>query len=237
MNKHIVKKKQVYNITPFTLLDFPSHVACIVWLCGCGMRCGYCYNTDIVTGSGNYSYDEVLEFLETRKGLLQGVVLCGGEPLFGYDNSMLSFIVKVKNMGFMVKLDTNGVHYENLQELLDMGLLDFVALDFKAPKDKFELVTQNPSHYFEFFINSVIMLIKSGINFEIRTTIHPDLLDTYDIQMMIKTLEDIGYNGTYYLQNFLESKENFGNLTKKPSSVDLKNFHTDKFKIEYRNFN
>ncbi|QOG13250.1 anaerobic ribonucleoside-triphosphate reductase activating protein [Arcobacter sp. FWKO B] len=230
------KKKRVYNITPFTLLDYPAKSACIVWFSGCGMRCGYCYNTEIVTSDGNYSYFEVLSFLYKRQGLLQGVVLCGGEPLFSYDEYMLEFIKKIKEMGFLVKLDTNGVNFKGLKELIDLNLLDYVALDFKSTKEKFNLVTQNPNFYYEYVLNSINLLIESKIEFEIRTTVHDNLLNIDDITNMIKTLENLYFKGSYFIQNFLESKTNFANLQKSYNQIDTNLLTSDKFKIKFRNY-
>lgn len=234
--EHIFKRKRVYNLTPFTLLDYPNKTACIVWFSGCGMRCGYCYNADIVESSGNYDYFEVLSFLHRRKGLLQGVVLCGGEPLFYYDKDMFEFIKKVKEMGFLVKLDTNGINYEALKELVESNLIDYVALDFKAPQYKFEYITQNSIKQFDLFLNSLKFLIDSKIDFELRTTFHPQLLNSDDIQDMIGVLESLDYKGKYYIQNFIESKSNFGNLKKQIHKINFDLLESDKIEIGYRNF-
>ncbi|MBU1989268.1 anaerobic ribonucleoside-triphosphate reductase activating protein [bacterium] len=229
-------KKHIYNLTPFTLLDFPGKVACVVWFSGCGMRCGYCYNTEIVTGHANYTYEDALKFLQTRKGLLQGVVLCGGEPLFSFDDEMLHFIKEIKEMGFLVKLDTNGVNFKALQRLLDEKVLDFIALDFKAPKNKFQLVTKNKTYSYKLFLNSLKILIKHDTKFEVRTTVHQDLLGLDDIQNMVDVLESLNYRGDYCLQNFVESEKNFQNLTKRHDSFDIKKITSENLNILYRNF-
>ena len=234
--EHIFKRKRVYNLTPFTLLDYPSKTACIVWFSGCGMRCEYCYNTDIVESNGNYDYFAVLSFLHKRKGLLQGVVLCGGEPLFNYDKDMLEFIKKVKEMGFLIKLDTNGINYEALKELVESNLIDYVALDFKAPKYKFEYITNNNVKKFDLFLDSVKLLINTKIDFELRTTFHPKLLNNDDIKDMLDVIESLEYRGKYYIQNFMESQNNFGNLKKEIYTFDFDIINNGTVEIKYRNF-
>lgn len=211
-------------------------MACIVWFSGCGMRCGYCYNTEIVTGEAHYDYKDVLAFLDTRRGLLQGVVLCGGEALFSFDYAMFAFIQEIRKMGFLLKLDTNGINYQALEKLITAKLLDFVALDFKAPKNKFELVTQNKSHFYDFFLRSLEILIKSEIAFEIRTTLHQDLLTLEDIQEIVLVLDSLHYKGVYYLQNFIDGKKNFQNLSKKYNGFDPRKINKYSLDIEYRNF-
>jgi pyruvate formate lyase activating enzyme len=200
------------------------------------MRCEYCYNTDIVESNGNYDYFEVLSFLHKRKGLLQGVVLCGGEPLFNYDKDMLEFIKKVKEMGFLIKLDTNGINYEALKELVESNLIDYVALDFKAPKYKFEYITNNNVKKFDLFLDSVKLLINTKIDFELRTTFHPKLLNNDDIKDMLDLIESLEYRGKYYIQNFMESQNNFGNLKKEIYTFDFDSINNGTVEIKYRNF-
>jgi pyruvate formate lyase activating enzyme len=200
------------------------------------MRCEYCYNTDIVESNGNYDYFEVLSFLHKRKGLLQGVVLCGGEPLFNYDKDMLEFIKKVKDMGFLIKLDTNGINYEALKELVESNLIDYVALDFKAPKYKFQYITNNNVKKFDLFLDSVKLLINTKIDFELRTTFHPKLLNNDDIKDMLDLIESLEYRGKYYIQNFIESKSNFGDLKKEIRKINFDGLKSDKVEIGYRNF-
>lgn len=114
--------KPVSNITPFTLLDYPGKSACIFWYSGCNMRCLYCYNPEIVFGKGKFSFPEMISFLETRKGLLDAVVFSGGECLI--HKNIVEQIRTVKEMGFLVKVDTNGSSPKVLSELLEQNLLD-----------------------------------------------------------------------------------------------------------------
>jgi pyruvate formate lyase activating enzyme len=178
------------------------------------MRCDYCYNSDIVFAkNGNYTINDIVEFLKTRIGLLDGVVLSGGEAT-EYD--LVEFCKEIKKLNFSIKLDTNGTNPYIIDKLLELNLLDFIALDYKAPKEKFVKITHSKSY--DKFSKTLNMLIKSDIVFEVRTTIHANLLDVDDINTIIYDLKNRGYSNKYYLQEFLDTQINIANL-KKPSKV------------------
>lgn len=191
-------KKIVHSITAFTLLDYPDHTACILWFAGCNMKCSYCYNPEIVFGKGSYSIPEIISFLEKRKGLLDAVVFSGGECLL-YKES-IELMILIKRMGFLIKIDTNGSKPTRLQEAVALGLMDYVALDFKATRAKFKSITE--SKFYEHFLECLSILQLSKTPFEVRTTVHSDLLLESDIATMIELLEDNSYIGIYFLQNF-----------------------------------
>ncbi len=191
--------KPIYSLTPFTLLDYPHKSACILWFAGCNMRCLYCYNPEIVFGKGTLSFEKALDFLKSRKQLLDAVVFSGGECLL--HKKSISFVAEVKKMGFLVKIDTNGSQPKVLEELIKKEHIDYVALDFKAMPENFEKITQ--SKLFIPFEKSLLLLLQSGISFEVRTTVHSELLKKNDIQQMISYLEKIGYVGNYYIQHFV----------------------------------
>ncbi|MCW8894387.1 anaerobic ribonucleoside-triphosphate reductase activating protein [Sulfurimonas sp.] len=221
--------KVIYDYTPFTHLDYPNHLACIVWFSGCNMRCDYCYNKDIVFAKdGIYSYDEVLKFLKTRQNLLEAVVLSGGEAS-SYD--LVPFCQEIKKLGFKIKLDTNGTNYLHVKELLDLDLLDYIALDYKAPKDKFTQITH--SNKYDEFSKTLDMLIQSPVNFEARTTIHSDLLNENDINIIIKDLVSRGYKEKYYLQEFLDTTTSIADL-KAPTKTFNKALLSNDLQIVWR---
>ena len=200
--------KTIYDLTSFTHLDYPDHLACIVWFSGCNMRCDYCYNKDIVFAkSGKYSLEDILTFLKTRVGLLEAVVLSGGEAS-SYDLTL--FCQKIRELGFKIKLDTNGTNFAHTKELLELKLLDYIALDYKAPESKFIQITH--SNKYNEFSKTLDLLINTGFNFEVRTTIHNDLLNTDDINKIIIDLKQRGYDKPYYLQEFLDTGSNIGNI-------------------------
>jgi len=224
-----LNKQIVYDLTKFSHLDFPDHLACIVWFVGCNMRCDYCYNKDIVfTHNGKYSLEDVVTFLERRVGLLDGVVLSGGEAT---SHNLILFCQKVKSLGFKIKLDTNGTNYNNIKELIDLDLIDYIALDYKAPEYKYYEITH--SNAFSLFENTLIYLIQNGIHFEVRTTVHNDLLSEKDINFIVNDLIQKGYKNTYFLQEFMDTEKNIGNISTPIKSFD-KNLISKNLNIVYR---
>lgn len=209
-------KKIIYNITPFTTTDYKDHLSCIVWFNSCNMRCQYCYNPDIVSSmSGLYTVEDLLIFLNKRVGLLDAVVLSGGEATI---HNLIEICKDIKALGYKIKLDTNGSNPKQIKELIQNQLLDYVALDFKAPKDKFKEITK--SNLYDNFIKSLKIIEKSTINYEVRTTVHNDLLNEDDINKMQSILVKNHYKENYYLQNFLEV-ENIANLKASTKRFDL----------------
>ena len=194
--------RPIYDITPFTALDYPDRLSAIVWFSGCNMRCGYCYNTDIVLKGGKLTFIDALEFLKTRTNLLDGVVLSGGEATTIKD--LTYFTKEVKRLGFLVKLDTNGSNPKLLRSLLKENLLDYVAMDFKGVKEKFLKITKLDAY--ENFLSCLELLQNSQIEFEIRTTYHHRLLNEQDLNNMIDVLYRNGYNTTFYIQLAREEK-------------------------------
>jgi len=223
--------KPIYSITPFTLLDYPDKTACILWFAGCNMKCLYCYNPDIVFGKGKVSIEETLHFLKTRKILLDGVVLSGGECT-SY-KSIKPLLQEIKKLGFLVKIDTNGSNPDRLMGLIKENLVDYIALDFKATTAKFRAITQ--SDLFLKFSKTLNYLIQSGFPFEVRTTLHSELLNKADISEMIGFLEEKGYHGSYYLQNYRNDSETIGHLNNSArNGFGVSDFRSD-LNIVFRN--
>lgn len=225
----------IYSVTPFTMLDFPGQTACIVWFSGCNMRCGYCHNPEIVKGKGRGTVEQVLEFLEKRKGLLDGVVLSGGEATIY--KGLVNFAGQIKRLGYAVKLDTNGTRPDIIQEMLQNNLLDYVALDYKAPASKYKKVTA--TQLFKHFDETLSRLCwQDKIPFEIRTTVHRDLLDEKAIADIMEDLSARGYRGVYYVQNYINNNNPIlGNLPPQKQSLDITKLPPPKgFTIEFRNF-
>jgi len=188
----------IYDITPFTALDFAGKLSAIIWFAGCNLRCAYCYNPHIVFGKGTISIAQVAAFLQKRRGLLEGVVMSGGEPTSC--DSLIEICAYSKKIGYMVKLDTNGSNPDVLTKLLADKLLDFVSLDFKSTKEKWRLVAGGGS--FDTFLESLDLLLASKVPFEVRTTVHPELLSDNDVRWMGEFLKRKGYDKRYYLQPY-----------------------------------
>ena len=193
----------IYDLTPFTMLDFPDRTAAIVWFAGCNMRCAYCHNPQIVRGkSGRKSAEDVLSFLKKRQGLLDGIVLSGGEATLYKD--IIGFAESVKRMGFAIKLDTNGTRPDIVRQMLDRQLLDFIALDYKAPPSKTKTVTGVKLHTpFEQTLS--MLCAQTKVPFEVRTTVHTHLMGEEDIMDIANDLHVKRYKGPYHVQNYMNN--------------------------------
>lgn len=220
----------IYSLTSFTLLDYPHKSACILWFAGCNMRCLYCYNPEIVLGKGSLSFEEILKFLHTRKNLLDAVVFSGGECLL--HKNIISFITEVKKMGFLVKIDTNGSSPDIVQKLLNKGLLDYIALDYKGPKSKFKAITK--SNLYDTFEKTFDLILQAKIPFEVRTTYHSELLLEEDLKEMIRFLESKNYSGNYYIQYFKNDVETLSKLERSNNRIDAEKLSTNTIQIVLR---
>ena len=193
-----------------TLLDYPEKVASIIFTGGCNFNCDYCYNKDLPSQE-TISEKSVLEFLKKRKHLIEGVVVTGGEPTINDD--LPDFIKKVKAIGLLVKLDTNGTNPKMLKQLIDDKLIDYVAMDIKCSKEKYELVAGVLVDVVS-VDESVSILKNSGIDYEFRTTCTPDMNEE-DFEKIGKWIEG---SKRYFLQrlyNTTESLEEYKKITSK----------------------
>jgi len=223
--------KPIYSITPFTLLDYPDKTACIIWFAGCNMKCVYCYNPEIVRGEGKLTIDEALKFLKSRIKLIDAVVLSGGEST-QFDD-LENFAVKIKQLGMLVKIDTNGSNPAVIKSFIDRGLVDYVALDFKALADDYFSITQ--SKLFTRFINTLELLISSAVTFEIRTTVHSELISNSKLTEMIDLVYEKGYRGNYYIQNFVNDCKTIGMLENSYLKVPPINYPASDLMVISRN--
>lgn len=228
---NVLNKRIIYDITPFTLLDYPHKTACILWFTGCNMRCSYCYNPDIVFGKGKKTIGEALQFIQSRIGLLDGVVLSGGECTL--HKQVFELAIELKKMGLLVKIDTNGSTPIFLEKLIQNNLVDFISLDFKALPNKFQAITQ--SNLFSAFEASLLLFQQYKIPFEIRTTVHSNLLNVEDIQAMIAYLEKMEYKGIFYIQNYLNNVKTIGNLANTSNKITENIFSKTNIPIQIRN--
>ena len=227
---NLLNQKIVYKITKFTTTDYVGHLSCIIWFVSCNFRCLYCYNDNIVyTKEGNYTQNNILDFLKTRIGLLDSVVLSGGEATV---HNVIPICKEIKKLGLKIKLDTNATNLPQIKKLIELNLLDYIAIDFKAPKHKFKEIVG--VDMYDNTIKTIQYLISIDFTFELRTTINKSLLDENDINSMIETISNLGYKNIYYLQNFLETSSNIGNISKS-SNIDKSKINTQNLTIQYRN--
>ena len=226
----------IYSVTPFTMLDFPDKTACIVWFSGCNMRCPYCHNPQIVKGKGRGQIGQVMEFLKKRQGLLDGVVLSGGEA--SVYPSLPDFMRDVKALGYAVKLDTNGLRPDIIEEFLAQGFLDYIALDYKASPQKFRAVTGTDKY--DLFSRTLdILCSQETVKFEVRTTVHTDLMDENDVNAIILDLEQRGYAGLLAIQNFRynDERQTLGFMKEQKRILDKEALHKPTiFTLDFRNF-
>lgn len=179
-----------------SLLDFPEKIAAIVFTMGCNFRCGYCHNPELINGEAKI--EEVFEFLKTRQGKLDGVVITGGEPCLQKD--LPEFIKQVKELGFAVKLDTNGSFPEMLEKVLPD--LDYVAMDIKAPFEKYSQIV-NVDVDTSKILKSIEVLKNGGVDYEFRTTVVKSQLSFEDFEKIGQLIQGAP---RYYLQRFEASK-------------------------------
>jgi len=195
------------------------------------MACPYCYNPRIVRDNGTISTHEALTFLQSRQGRLEGVVLSGGECTLYPD--LAHFCTQIKALGYKIKIDTNGSNPTLLKELIDCNLVDYIALDYKAPFVHYPTLTHyNHTKHLEESLN---LLISRDFHFEVRTTWHNDLLHVSDINTIIHDLHVKGYKGVYYLQRYLHVEATLGETKMEQTKIDLSQLSTA-IPIELRNF-
>ena len=194
---------QFSGFQKLTLLDFPEKTACTLFTAGCNFRCPFCHNAALVTHIDNsitYSEDEILSYLKKRTGVLDGVCITGGEPLMHRD--LHEFIKKIKALGFLVKLDTNGSYPDRLATLIDSGDIDYVAMDIKNCKEKYLLTADCDEKDLQKAEKSIELLKLKKIDFEFRTTVVREYHTVADIK---KIAEWIDGADKYFLQNFIDS--------------------------------
>ncbi|MDQ8203189.1 anaerobic ribonucleoside-triphosphate reductase activating protein [Pelagicoccus sp. SDUM812003] len=232
--KNWIQRLPLVSVTPFTLQDFPGRSACILWFAGCQMRCPYCHNPDFVLGKcERMDWENTLRFLRNRRRFLEGVTLSGGECLLS--SAVEPMIEEIKQLGFQVKVDTNGGSPERLQLLLERGWIDYVALDFKAPLDDYERVTGWDCS--ELWERSFAALRSSGVSFELRTTVHPEIVDEACVDRMFDYLNTQGYTGTLYLQHFQNAPKTIGSHGAAKRRFRLSDLNREVgFELRFRNF-
>ena len=202
---------KIHGVQKMTLLDFPGTVACTVFLGGCDFRCPFCHNFELIDGTAEPIMDDekLISFLRSRKGLIEGVAITGGEPCLHKD--LPELIRKIRAEGYTVKLDTNGYHPELLKKILDEGLVEYVVMDIKNCEEKYPLTCGVESINMDIIKQSISLLMNSKTDYEFRTTIIDELHDEEDfkkIGLLIKGAK------RYFLQRFTDRESvPYGNLT------------------------
>jgi len=190
----------------FSLIDYPGKISAVIFTQGCNFRCPYCHNPELWKfKKGLINEKEVLGFLETRKNQLEAVVITGGEPTLQID--LVDFLKKIKKIGFLIKLDTNGSNFIKLKEILDLGLVDYVAMDIKGPIEKYDDicgVKVNKNN----ILKSIALIKERIFNYEFRTTTTKEQLNNVDFEQIKKLI--VG-SKRYILQKYIYRKNKLTN--------------------------
>ena len=189
----------IHGLQKMTLLDYPGIVAATVFLGGCDYRCPYCHNFELVDGTASpiMSDQELFLFLEKRKNLLDGVVITGGEPCLRPDLPQL--VKAIKDMGYKVKLDTNGNHPDVLRQLLEAGVVDYVAMDIKNSLLKYGMTIGVPGFDTKGVQESAAILLDGSTDYEFRTTVVREFHELNDFELIGQWIEGAK---AYYLQQY-----------------------------------
>ena len=193
----------ISGFTKLTLIDFPKKLACIVFTQGCNYNCAFCQNSGLIKceKANLIDHREIFKYLNKRKNMLEGVVISGGEPTI--QPGLIDFIKKIKSIGLMIKLDTNGSNPDVIQSLLDKKLVDYIAMDVKNVFDEYNPVVNMKKVNISKIKRSIQIIKDSGIEHEFRTTI---MKNYHDIDKLTRICEYLGKNEKYYLQNFEDSE-------------------------------
>jgi pyruvate formate lyase activating enzyme len=208
------------GLQKFSLIDYPDRICAIIFTQGCNFRCPYCHNPELVNPKlfGDcMAEEEVLSFLKKRKGKLDAVSITGGEPTL--QDNLVDFITKLKSMNYLVKIDTNGSHPAVLETLLLGGLLDYIAMDVKAPPKKYQSVTRSKVTPAD-IKQSIELIRNSSIPYEFRTTVVKSQLDEKDLLTIGRQIKNAR---RYVLQKFVSSK------TMDPRFSRAKTYANDEF--------
>ncbi len=211
----------IEGFNKLTLLDYPEHVACTIFTGGCDLRCPFCHNSGLVLtpNASPISEEEIFLTLRRRRGVLEGVALTGGEPLLQPD--VEDFLARVRELGYSIKLDTNGTHPERLAHVIEAGLVDYVAMDIKNSPREYARTVGVAGFDVSSIRRSAALLIGGNIEYEFRTTVVAELHDDasfYGIRELIEGADQ------YYLQMFVDSGALIGGGLHAPSSEDLRRY-------------
>lgn len=213
----------IKGLAKLTLLDYPGRVACTVFTGGCNMRCPFCHNASLAVRPGTVDTiptEEVFDLLKRRKGVLDGVCITGGEPLL-HGEELQSFIYNIKELGYSVKLDTNGSFPHRLSSFIEAGLIDKVAMDIKNSREKYALTTGIESFDLSPILETIEMLKSGSIDYEFRTTVVKELHESKDFESIGKMIEGAK---AYFLQSFVDSGDLIGEGLSAPSKEEMVEF-------------
>ena len=192
---------KIHGLQKMTLLDFPGKVACTVFFGGCDLRCPFCHNSDLLdmNAPALMEEEELLSFLKSRQGLLEGVCFTGGEPLMRPE--LPDLCRKIKALGYPIKLDTNGFRPGPLRALIEEGLIDYVAMDIKNAPERYEATTGRKNLDLAPLYESIALLKEGRVDYEFRTTVVAEFHDDASFPAIGEMIRGAG---RYFLQKFTD---------------------------------
>ncbi len=212
----------ISGLQKLTLLDFPGKTACTVFFGGCNFRCPFCHNASLVRGAGErITVEDFFSFLHGRQGILDGVAVTGGEPLL--QPELPAFLQRIKDMGFQVKLDTNGSFYERLRELVEKGLVDYVAMDIKSSKEGYVRATECAVDL-NSVCKSAAYLLEGHVEYEFRTTAAKGIVNPEDFRGIALWIQGAE---RYFIQGFVDSGDLLGTGAKAYSREEMEALRRD----------
>jgi len=209
----------IHGLQKLTLVDFPGKTAAIIFSGSCNFRCPFCHNATLVldpTSQPYYPEEEILEFLKKRRNMLDGVVFTGGEPML--QNDLIPFAAKVKELGYSIKLDTNGSFPDKLKAIIDAKVVDYVAMDVKNSLEKYPITIGIPNFDTAPILESIALLKEGRVDYEFRTTVVKELHEKKDFESIGKLLTN---SKNYFLQSFVDSKDIIGTCLTPPTLEEL----------------
>jgi len=192
---------RISGVQKFSMIDFNDKLCAVIFTQGCNLQCPYCHNPELVPMLSNKPLiptDDILDFLRSRMGKLDAVAITGGEPLL--QKNLIPFLQEIKHMGYLIKIDTNGLLYHKLSQIIESGLLDYLAMDIKASLLSYEKVVKVKIDESS-LLKSIELIKNSGIEHEFRTTVVEGLITEADIY----DIGDLVGKSNYFIQNFTKS--------------------------------
>ena len=217
----------IAGLQKMTLLDFPGKVACTVFFQGCNFRCPFCHNSDLLPGQGQPLMDdqELLAFLQKRKGLLDGVCITGGEPTL--QPQLMGLMRRIKELGYALKLDTNGSRPQVLRELVENGVVDYVAMDIKNSREEYSKTAGMNESLLPQVEESIRYLLYGAVDYEFRTTVVHELHSTNSVEAMGKWVCDLSGGikpKRWYLQCYVDRESVLGSGLSAPTKEEMERY-------------
>lgn len=213
---------KIQGLQKLTLLDYPEKVACTVFFAGCNFLCPFCHNASLVVAipkEPSITEESFFTFLKKRQGILDGVCITGGEPLL--QDGLETFIRRIKELGYAVKLDTNGSFPDKLKDLVSKNLIDYVAMDIKNSLDAYDITAGTDGRYLDAIQESVAFLKEGNVPYELRTTVTKNFHGKERIERIGQWLQGAE---KYVLQSFVDSGDLIGSNIEGCNEEEMKEF-------------